>query len=41
MAVILTGTEAEILKHEQDVSEVFKTREAAELLSLRAEEGKC
>lgn len=37
MVVILSATEAEVVQHEQNVSAVSKTREAAELLSARAE----
>ena len=40
LAVVLTGTEAEVRREEQEISEIIKTREAAELLSSRAENGK-
>jgi len=41
MAVVLTGTEAEVRREEQEISDIVKTRQAAELLSSRAEDGKC
>ena len=39
MAVVLTGTEAEVRREEQEMSDITKTRQAAELLSSRAENG--
>ena len=40
MTIVLTGTELEVKKAEKEISELTKTREAAELLSRRAEDGK-
>jgi hypothetical protein len=39
MAVVLTGTEADVRKEEQELADLTKTRHAAELLSTRVGTG--
>lgn len=39
MAVMITDTEADVKREEQQIADFSKTRQAAELLSTRAETG--